>query len=231
MKTFLPTTLIATLALSAANAASILFGSATNISGDLDVSTSGTFVMAHHFTQAVTVNSVPFAAFPITNFTPTATVGAQSITSADNNLFSANWFGSTSAPFSNLSTDYKALLTSLVTNAYAMPITLTLGGLSIGQLYQVQLWSSQSTSGSGTVSLLAGNSVNLNINVGGQNGGLGQFVTGTFTADATTQNIGILMDTAAPSINAFQVRAIPELSSSLALLASSILLIRRRRRC
>ena len=60
MRNIQPAAILVLLALPSANAASILFGSATNISGDLDVSTSGTFVMAHHFTQAVTVNGVPF---------------------------------------------------------------------------------------------------------------------------------------------------------------------------
>lgn len=213
-----------------ASAATVAFSSPHNIAGDLDVSTAGTLLYAYHFTQAVTVNGVAFGAFPITNFTPSATVAAQTISSADGNLFSGNGFGSNSAPFSNLSPEYKTLLQSQVTNAFAMPITLTLGGLTPGQDYQIQLWLNASLNGAGqAVTYLAGNSVTLNRNPSGLDGGLGQHVTGTFTADSASQVLTIQSAGGAPALNAYQIRTIPEPTTAILTLLSAAALLRRTR--
>ena len=213
-----------------ASAATIAFSTPQNIAGDMDVSTTGTLLYAYHFTQAVTVNGVSFSAFPITNFTSLATVGSQTITSADGNLFSANWFGSNSAPFSNLSPEYKSLLQSQVTNAFAMPITLTLGGLTPGQNYQIQIWLNASLNGTGgNVSYHAGNSVTLNQNPSGVDGGLGQHVTGIFTADSASQVLSIQSAGGAPALNAYQIRAIPEPTTTVITLLSATVLLRRKR--
>lgn len=230
MKTNLLTTALLAAISGPAFAATITFGTPNNISGNLDVSTTGSFLYAYHFTQAVTVNEVPFAAFPITNFTPSATTASQTITSADGNLFSANWFGSASAPFANLTAEYKALLESQVTNVFVTPITLTLGGLTVGQEYQIQLWLNASLDGTGqSVSYSAGNSVILSRNTTGLTGGLGQHVTGTFIADSQDQILTIQSAGGAPALNAYQIRSIPEPSAALLTLLSTAALLRRTR--
>jgi hypothetical protein len=149
--------------------------------------------------------------------------------------------GSSSAPYSALSTDYKAILGS---GAYAdipASITVTLGGLTSGQDYLVQWWTNNASNaailGAGftNTTALATNSVTLDANTTNTVGGLGQFATGTFTASGTTQ-IFLLSETSSgfnPLINALQVRAVPEPSLTLlgvAAAAGGFLAWRRRSR-
>ena len=118
-------------------------------------------------------------------------------------------------------------------------MTLTLGGLTNGTPYQVQVWANDSTGSlSGNAALnpktifTAGNTVTLDDNNLNAAGGLGQWVTGTFTADATSQNITITPDAGhLPVLNAFQLRVVPE-PATLGLLLSglgSALAARRRK--
>ena len=96
--------------------------------------------------------------------------------------------------------------------------TLTLNGLTPTQQYMVQIWSNDGRVGSlnQLVTFTAGNAVSLNRNTTG-GGGLGQWVIGTFTADAITQDITVSNSLSQGlAINGLQVRTtIPEPSATL----------------
>ena len=238
--------LAASLAVSATSqAAPITWGSPQTVSGDSDVSTTGSLVYAFTFggtaaPPSATVNGVTFSPFRVPGgIITSATVGSVTISESPGNLFASNTFGSSSAPYSGLSTDYKAILGS---GAYAdLPasITVTLGGLTSGQDYLVQWWTNNASNaailGAGFTNTTATaiNSVTLDANTTNAVGGLGQFAIGTFTASGTSQTF-LLSETSGgfnPLINALQVRAVPEPSMTVLVgtAAVSVLLAWRRR--
>jgi predicted porin len=99
---------------------------------------------------------------------------------------------------------------------------MTFGGLSLGQPYLFQWWANNARNTPVVVSATATatNSVTLDTNLTDTDGGLGQFVTGTFTADGTTQEIVLTgVGVANPIINAFQIRAVPEPATCVLALA------------
>jgi hypothetical protein len=110
--------------------------------------------------------------------------------------------------------DYDALLDSLdhgdTSIANPWPIQVGGGNLGIGSGYELQLWYSdlRSFAGSGWTQVYddgSGNTVTLDA---AGNGGLGQFVLGTFTADAPTQTLIIAGGNppGEPHLTAYQVR-------------------------
>ena len=185
--------IIVLAAASPAQAASISWGAATRITGDTDVSTNGVLVVAHNLNgAATTLNTVPFASINIPgNFADTS---------------------STTPPFTGLSSAYQELLGT----AYSSSLDFTvyfLGLLTVGQLYEFQVWSNNSadkfhygvTVGD---SASFSNSVFLSAGSGDLDDYLlGQYVIGTFTADTTSQAIYFRPDEVA-NINGFQLRAI-----------------------
>jgi hypothetical protein len=238
--------LAASLAVSATSqAAPITWGSPQTVSGDSDVSTTGSLVYAFTFggtaaPPSATVNGVTFSPFRVPGgIITSATVGSVTISESPGKLFASNAFGSSSAPYSGLSTDYKAILGS---GAYAdLPasITVTLGGLTSGQDYLVQWWTNNASNAAilgaafTNTTALATNSVTLDANTTNAVGGLGQFAIGTFTASGTSQTF-LLSETSGgfnPLINALQVRAVPEPSMTVLVgtAAVSVLLAWRRR--
>jgi hypothetical protein len=102
---------------------------------------------------------------------------------------------------------------------------LTLNGLTIGTSYSLQLWSDingvAATNAEGAYVVIAsGNSVTLDSNVTDSGGGLGQYVIGTFVADATTQSFTVtssVSSSTSGAINGFQLRtnAVPEPTTAL----------------
>jgi hypothetical protein len=203
----------------------IVWGSPQTVSGDSDVDTTGSLVYAFTFggtsaPPSTTVNGVTFSPFRIPGGIVTSTtVGNVTLTESPGNLFGLNTFGSASAPFSGLSSDYQSLLG---TGAYAdLPTTITvsLNGLTSGQDYLLQWWTNNSSNngpvfgGSFTnTTATAFNAVTLDANTTNTVGGLGQFAIGTFTASGTVQTF-LLSETSGgfnPLINALQVRAVPE---------------------
>jgi hypothetical protein len=239
----LPVALLATAA--STHAALITWSAPTTISGDGDVSTTGTLVGAFNLggtgVASPTVNTVPFSGL-VTSGT--------SVTSGDFNLAatalsSDNFTGATFAPFASLSAPYRSLLGDAGTST-GPPLTLTISSLSVGVSYQFQFW----TNFSGFIDVLtlttatAGASVTLHpqISAGAGplgEGGLGQFAIGTFLADAPTQTITFTSDNSffGPLINGFQLRqtavapaAVPEPGTALAGVALLGLCGLRRRR-
>jgi hypothetical protein len=223
-----------------AHAAPVVWGTPQTISGDSDVSTAGSLLYAYNVgsstVAASTVNEVTFAAypFPVSPSAQTVTVGNVTMTESPDFLVVFN-VASTSSPYSGLSNAYKTMLDAGGGAGAPDAITMTFGGLSIGQPYLFQWWASNAGNipPVSAVSASATNSVTLDANITGTTGGLGQFVTGTFTADGATQDIVLAGVGGQPLINAFQIRAVPEPSTcaiTLAGLACGGYLVRRRRK-
>jgi len=208
----------------------ITWGSATTIAGDTDVSTSGTLLYAYNVgwdgatggfngstgtaVAAATVNGVTFSAFGLPAGYPTSgntvTVGSVTMTEAPGNLWSSNSLGNATG----LSSSYQSLLASGGGASNPATITITLGGLTVGNQYQLQVWSNNSGNGTGAYSTPIANTlvssvVTLDANTTNAAGGVGQYVLGTFTAATTSMNFtlaGTGASGASPLINAFQVR-------------------------
>ncbi len=220
--------LTASLSFTTGQAAVLTWGAPTTVSGDTDVSASGTLVGAVNLidfgssTTAKTVNGVSFTAWEasvspntsgIFSF-PKETVGAYRVIGAA---------AESTAPFSGLSPNYKDLQRdgAQLRNGSL----LTISGLTIGQSYLFQWWSTvpdnPPTSNFMTPSTAtAGNQVTLNPNLTNAAGGLGQFAIGSFTADNATQTIAF---SAGATISAMQVRStspsssVPDAGSTLVL--------------
>lgn len=114
--------------------------------------------------------------------------------SSNGGVGSFNSFGSSSAPFIDLSAGYEALLGGGVFGSAADTMTLTLAGLSVGQVYQFQWWVNDSRVAAGphrqsVATTSGGLSASLEHNFQNVEGGVGQFVIGTFTADSASQVI------------------------------------------
>jgi hypothetical protein len=225
-----------------ASAAVIAWGSAQNISGDSDVSTTGTLLYAYNFgsssVASTTVNGVTFAPFALPQISPdpgvAVTVGDVSISEFPAFLEGNFTYSSAIAPYINLSAAYRNLLASGATAAEPGTMTLALGGLTPGQTYDFQWWSNNSTDidNWSTTTAAATNSVTLSANTSGSqsgpgpgvDGGIGQYAVGTFTADNTSLSItfnGPTLSSSQPLINGFQLRtvAVPEPSTCASLLA------------
>jgi hypothetical protein len=191
---FLPASAVLTVALlqtTIASGSPITWSSATTISADSDVSTLGTLVQASDIggpgLTGATVNGVTFAPFALSGIS--ATQGIFTFASTET-FASNNSVGSAIAPYSGLSTNYRALLDDTAGN-FVAPFTLTISGLTIGQNYLFEWWWALADYRFPNVltTAAAGNSVSLNANTTTALGGLGQFATGTFMADATTELI------------------------------------------
>lgn len=207
----------------------ITWESAQNISGDSDVRTTGSLVVAFNLgadgVEATTVNTVPFAAFPFPPNYSTQTSGTiDSVffheTFFEGQLYSDNSAGSSSAPFSGLSPEYRTLLSSYGASNTALTLQLNMSGLTRGQDYLVQVWSNFSFFGRNNGMRVSGeddsdNFVDLLANTTTSPGGLGQYAVGTFTAENPTLVLDLNGSSGAflPTINAFQVRAVPEPST------------------
>ena len=215
------------------HAAIITWSAATYISGNSDVSTTGTLVVARNFggtgVPSATVNGVTFLPFAVDGTTNSFTVGNAKLStpSAGDPIQPA-----ATATFQALSAQYTTLLTTATTLKADRQYTLTLSGLTVGQAYQFQVWVNNSTRGyPGPTSVLGdafnfpttvgdglGNNVSLYAGDNGIGGGPngtnraptpGQFAIGTFTADLVTQSFTLQNGEISGWVNGFQLRTIP----------------------
>jgi len=159
----------------AARAATISWNTPENVSGDGDVpaATYGYQALNAAGEESVTVSGIIFS------------------TAAEISLDGGSYtdFGDAVG----LSSDYRKLLKT----AHFDLSTITLERLKIGADYAVVVWSSDARStGQGRVTDLDA-TVTLDENVGDQVGNPGQYVAGTFTADASTQTIAVSSSTGA----------------------------------
>jgi hypothetical protein len=206
-------------------AAAITWGPATNIINsnnsppDTDVSTAGSLVAAYSIGGATvpptSVNGVVFNPFSVSTASST-TVGNFTLSFAGGPFFSpvTGGFGTPGAtPFASLSSNYQALLSSGVYNPDG-EITLTIASLTPGQTYQFEWWSNDSALLNAwyTTNAFAfgtSSTVGLLDNTTNSHGGLGRFAIGTFVANSSTESIVFSGAVDTPTINAFELRAIP----------------------
>jgi hypothetical protein len=199
----------------AASAADITWGSARNITGGQDVSVEGTSVFAASFDakeDRITVNGVAFIGGGKGNGTL-----LNSDVYGDNldykaTRYSDRAYTSFSAPFSSFPADYQNLLDGGIFESQKVSKVLTLGNLTVGQQYLVQLWFNDprvGASGANYVMAVDGQ-VSLDFNVEDAEGSPGQYVLGTFTADSTHQTFTMTTPVDGWSLQALQVRAISE---------------------
>ena len=174
-------------------AAPVLWDAPQVVSGDSDVSLTGSFDRAHLFGGATAVvNGVTFSPFGSGD---TASISSQ-----------FGGFGGGGAPFDNLSADYRALLT----NGYyggAGSATITLNNLASGLDYEAQFWVNDSRGCcSGRNETISGSAALAYSSIPGGTGGVGSYVKGTFTADATSQTLTITSGFSVQA-NGLQLRA------------------------
>lgn len=213
--------LLSLVAATSANAGFVTWSAPETITGDADVSTAGTLVVAHNLGVAgntsATVGGVTFT--PFATSTPVNTLGNVTM-SAASNISGTNFdFGDFVPPFTDISGDYQTLLqsASFTTGAVPPTISLSLAGLIPGADYQFQWWVHQSSDfssdpgfpppGVPTTTATSGGSVTLDRN-GLVPGTLGQFAIGSFTADAAPQVITFNGSDIRTVISAFQLRQV-----------------------
>jgi hypothetical protein len=219
------------IAAGAAQAAPISWDASSKISDDSDVSTNGDLVWAYNFgtTSAATVNGVTFTGVN----TATTTGITTDMTSGIAN------FGNSIGTYASLSSAYQALVGP---GGYKTGTAgfYNLTGLTQGHTYEVQFWVDDSRSRESrgdfwfrqlTLDNSGDPAIVVDYNVTDTDGDVGQFIIGTFTADATEEQL-ISFVSGAPQLNAIQLRttAIPE-PATIGLVAAfggGILIIRRR---
>ncbi len=211
---------------SQAQAAPITWGTATVVSADTDVVTTGTLVTGYSFDRdagSVTINTVTFTNQPKNPSISTLLSDSPS-----------NTFGSALAPFSNLSANYQALLGDGIFGDQTGQ-SVTLSGLTSGENYLVQIWINDSRASGNTrasnLTTTGGPTATIDYNNTDVAGGVGQFVIGTFQADATTQVIELSSNVSA-QLNALQVRTdvVPEPGTMGLLGLAGIMLLNRRQK-
>ena len=191
-------------ALSLSASAGIAWGYAKTIAGDTDVATGGSLVYAYDLNNVTqTVNTVSFAAG---NSGTSLGSGQVTISAA---LTRYSGFGSASAPYANLSTAYDKILNGGDYGG-ASACTITLNTLTSGHSYLVQIWVDDSRGCCGpnrteTVASTGGNTVTLSYDLPGGEGGVGQYVIGSFVASGSSQAF-TPTGNASTQINALQVR-------------------------
>ena len=225
------------LSCASVHAGFVNWGLPQQITNGGDVSLTGTLVGAVNLDgPAASVNGVNFQALDI-NAGP-ATVGSFSVNGFFFNQFNPGFStSSAAAPFSGLGATYRDILGTGA--AVGGTMTLTMSNLALGQMYEFQAWVNDSRNQTPPgftfqVDVSAGNTVTLDPNPSLADGGLGQFVIGTFMADSTSQQIDFTNSEVAV-INAFQLRQlaappIPELGTALfgvAMIGASALSRRR----
>jgi hypothetical protein len=164
---------LAVLAFPTAQAATVIWNTAQNITSASDVLTTGTFDRAYSFQTSpgshLSVNGVTFTSV---STSPASSVA--SITVGNTTIASTTTFTSLDNSTNSMTGDYNTLNLNAV-YAQEGQLNLTLDGLTDGQEYRVQLWVSYTPSGGKTQTITSGNAVSINSN----NAGIaGQFEIG-----------------------------------------------------
>jgi hypothetical protein len=209
-----------------ANGATITWATPVTISGTTDIDTVGTVFQASNFAgAATTVNGVTFDAFNVTD--GSGTVGNIGITGGQN--ITSFGEGDPATAYGSLPSAYQELLkTGIIFGA-----TVTVQNLTIGSQYSIQFMANDSRLATGSQDrkvFLNTNQVTLDINSTNAQGGVGQWVRGTFTADATTQSFTVGGSSHAYA-NAMQVRIVPEpeMLAGIGVIGSCLAAVIRRR--
>jgi len=189
---------IASLAMvNSASASAINWQTPHNISGASDVNTTGTtfgtWAPASGFAIPTTVNGVDFYGVPdLSGFTTSFTTPAIV-------------FGSPGTADAN----YNALLSN-GTFSFSTSATVGWSGMTVGNTYLVELWVSDTRTGIGVESrteTFSGSGSDLSSSVAFQTAaGAGQYIVGTFVADATGAETITINGNVVPQLNLMQVR-------------------------
>lgn len=220
-----------------ANAAQITWSAPSLISGPSDVSTQGTVAYAYSLGN----NDVPQVNGVF--FTPAVSNGSFNYTDSNVQLDNYITYTGFGAPSTVSDTQYENLLTSAgyapgATNQMAFTLNVT-----SGQTYLIQVWANDARAANfaatESVTDPSGGLGSLTISQTYPSGYGGSFIDGTFTADASTQQLAFTWSgppngtNQTSQVNAFQLRNItptPEPASALALGIGAIGLLARRRR-
>ncbi len=200
----------------------LTWGTPETVSGPDEVATSGTLVAARNLVRDGlsgsgdrTVNGVVFTEFKDGNLVG---AGTATVTLTGGTTWMGD-LGSASAPYANLDESYRGLLGTGVTrlgNASQKRFQVCFNGLVVGREYAAQFWVNAAGAGVNgfgvdefkTVIAVDGtNSVQLDPNSLNADGGVGQWVTATFTAEEPGITFDFSgLDGGSPILNAFQVR-------------------------
>ena len=231
-----PTILASAFALAAASCqAAITFQSAVTASSPSDVSTSGSLVQALSFAASTTVNGVAFSGPNVHTGSGNPYTNGIFEFNGVNNLNNFAFGAGSGNPWNSLAANYQSLLSgSVYSGPLGSSFTVNLNGLTIGQEYLVQLWVNDNRGGSIALrnqEVEDGNVAAMDFNHSDEEGGIGQYVIGTFTANSNSESFRVngAIDSVA-QINAIQLRTIPEPSSAFLGAAAAGLLVLRRRR-
>jgi hypothetical protein len=222
--------------------AQVLWGSAQNITGNSDVNNQGNTVAAYAFTgNAATANGVSFTSTTnITGAVASYSLANLMVTSSGNDIFGSNVgnpFATGNNPNASLDPEIRVITANGLFGG-ASTFTLSLTSLSLNTNYLVQLWVNDSRSfglaRSETVTSVGGNSVVLNFNTGTGDGGLGQWVTGTFNTGSSTSQDFTILGNVATQINALQLRDLgvvpePSVAALLGLAGLASLMLRNKK--
>jgi hypothetical protein len=186
------------------HAAPITWGTSGTMSGDSDVvvPTVGTLIFADGFTpsaasyvsQAYTINGVAFTAY---NGNSNGTTYGGDVTFAGlqgnygiayyNNLANANWGSSTDG--------YKNIFSGTSYSPSGSAASVTISGLTAGYTYQIELWANNTytydTADGGTQTFYTDGNIGTESPLvsQGSSTSLGEWITGTFVADGSTEVI------------------------------------------
>jgi hypothetical protein len=189
MKAIILCATVAGMLAAEANAANIIWGSPTTISGTADVSTLGTTVGTWgpgddwgypYYSDLYPVNGVTFNAYgsgPFSSFLSTSGLDDR--------------YGSYSDPGTGDS-NYNFLMKTAI-YSYGSAMSLTWGGMTAGNTYLLQFWAHDgrnSVTAERSETLTGGANTSAALAYGFGNSGPGQFIIGTFVADGSgTQTI------------------------------------------
>ena len=202
-KNILATSIAASLCLIAsAGAQTINWGAATTMSADTDVLATGGHDRAYIFNNSATINGVSFTNFVGSGDTDGFTSGAY------HGGYNPN-SGPVFPNYTNLSAAYKVIANNgRYSNNGSGAVTLN--NLNTGLDYTVQVWVNDSRDfGPGSIDVRTqtiNGSPTMDYNVQNNTGGVGQFVTGTFTGTGASTTL-TLSANASAQINGLNLRA------------------------
>jgi hypothetical protein len=231
MKNLLLTTTIAGAVAASAMASDITWQTPTTISGASDVSTQGNFFGSWapgddaYNPDTLPVNGVTFNAYG-------SLPGLGASGSYLDHYTGYNNPGTANA-------NYNTILQAAVFNWNPDPINVSWNGMTVGDTYLVELWvqdGRNATVNARTLTVTGGANTSAPLALGSGNSGPGQFILGTFVADASGAETISLTPGAGgygAQINLLQVRditVVPEPSTIALLVAGAGLMICSRRR-
>jgi glucuronoarabinoxylan endo-1,4-beta-xylanase len=187
----------------------LVWSKPVTISSTTDISTSGTLLYAYNCSGSNgTVNGVSF-----TGVDSAITWGTGVTLSGYDARLTSGFADGSTAPLGSLDAGYRKILRGGAFKWASGEASVTLNSLVAGHQYQVQMWVNDSRSGSSafrTQTAKGANAMSVAFNNTQAEGGLGQYVIGSFTATGNSQTFMLSGGGTTPQINAIQVRDVSE---------------------